>query len=82
MPEEEMEPGRWHGASIRAPRRSKSREELKQVIFYNSSSLTPHVNTARITMVCSLACMAKPLHAGLTLAFKPNVRSICSRPSS
>lgn len=31
LPQEEMAPGRWHGASIRAPRRSKSREELKQV---------------------------------------------------
>ena len=32
LPEEEMAPGRWHGASISAPRRSKSRQELKQVI--------------------------------------------------
>ena len=38
MPEEEMAPGRWHGASIRAPRRSKSREELKQV---HQSTKTP-----------------------------------------
>lgn len=30
--EEEMTPGRWHGSSIGGPRRSKSRDELRQII--------------------------------------------------
>ena len=32
LPEEEMTPGRWNGASLRGPKRSTSREELRQVI--------------------------------------------------
>ena len=32
LPEEDMTPGRWHGSSILGPRRSKSRNELKQII--------------------------------------------------
>ena len=32
LPEEEMTPGRWHGASLGMPKRSTSREELKQAI--------------------------------------------------
>ena len=30
--EEEMTPGRWHGASLGMPKRSTSRDELKQAI--------------------------------------------------
>ena len=32
LPEEEMTPGRWNGASLRGPSRSTSRKELRQVI--------------------------------------------------
>ena len=32
LPEEEMTPGRWNGASLHGPKRSTSRKELRQVI--------------------------------------------------
>ena len=37
LPEEEMTPGRWHGASLGMPKRSTSREELKQAIARKKS---------------------------------------------
>ena len=70
LPEEEMAPGRWHGASIRAPTRSRSRSELKQVDT-SFTAFHPYIQSA------TFACRCCHTEQGLTDS--PRAKAIRSR---